>query len=142
MFAWNVSGLSFEDKSLLANAKFAGLGFSGIIPVLIYAFIQTGLSEELFFRGFINKRISNKYGFQVGNIFQSILFGLLHGVALLGSVDISIIILTITFTTVVGWLMGYLNEKIGNGSIVPSWGIHGLMNVISSLMFLTGLVTV
>lgn len=141
-----VSGMilvfSFEDKSSLANAKFAGLGFSGIIPILIYAIIQTGLCEEILFRGFLNKRISHKLGFAVGNTVQAILFGLLHGALLFGIVDVLTAILTIVFTSIVGWLMGYLNEKLANGSIVPSWIIHSLMNIISSLMFLLGIVTV
>ena len=83
---------TFEDKSLLANAKFAGLGFGGIIPVLIYAVVQTGLCEEILFRGFLNKRISHGFGFEIGNITQSVLFGLLHGVLLFGSVDMLTIV--------------------------------------------------
>jgi len=133
---------TFEDKSLWANAKFAGLGFSGIIPILIYAIIQTGLCEEILFRGFLNKRISHKFGFVSGNIAQSILFGLLHGVLLFGSVDTLTIIFILIFTSAVGWLMGYLNEKLGNGSIIPSWTIHSLMNIISSFIFLFGIVAV
>lgn len=133
---------TFENKALLANAKFSGLGLSGIMPILLYAVFQTGLCEEILFRGFLNKRISNKLGFSIGNTVQAILFGLLHGIALIGSVNVPIIVLLITFTSVVGWLMGYLNEKLGNGSIIPSWIIHSLMNIISSMLFLLGIITV
>ncbi|EON70580.1 hypothetical protein [Lysinibacillus sphaericus] len=46
----------FVDSSLLASHRFTNLGFSVMMPALIYAIFQTGLSEELFFRGFLTKR--------------------------------------------------------------------------------------
>ncbi|MDR1688234.1 MAG: CPBP family intramembrane metalloprotease [Clostridiales bacterium] len=133
---------SFENKALLANAKFAGLGINGVIPVLLYSVIQTGLCEEVFFRGFLNKRISQKFGFGVGNITQSVLFGLLHSVTLVGNIDMMFVIITVIFTFIVGLLMGYLNEKIFNGSIALSWAIHSLVNIVSSSMFLLGLISI
>lgn len=127
---------TFEDSSVLASYQFSELGFGGIIPVLIYAFFQTGLSEEILFRGFLGKRLSHKFGFTVGNIVQSVLFGLVHGVLLFGNVPISLVILVVVLTSAFGWLMGYLNEKMGNGSIIPSWIIHGLVNTISAFLVL------
>ena len=41
--------------------------------------IQTGLSEEILFRGFLGKRLIAKFGFAVGNVVQGLLFGTLHG---------------------------------------------------------------
>ena len=133
---------SFYDKSLLANAIFADAGAAGIAPVLIYAILQTGLSEEIFFRGFLGKRLSQKFGFVTGNSIQAILFGLVHGVLLYGNVGMVRVIAVTAFTGIVGWLMGYLNERLGNGSIIPSWIIHSLMNIISSSIFLFGIITV
>jgi membrane protease YdiL (CAAX protease family) len=134
--------LSLDNRALLANAKFAGTGINGILPILLYAVIQTGLCEEIFFRGFLNKRISHKFGAVVGNITQAVLFGLLHGVLLFGSIDIIIVVAVIVFASIVGLLMGYLNEKLSDGSIVPSWIIHSLMNIISSSVFWLGIVAV
>jgi membrane protease YdiL (CAAX protease family) len=132
---------TFEDKSVLASAHFAGLGFGGLIPVLIYSFIQTGLAEEILFRGFLLKRLSSRFGFNAGNAVQAVLFGLVHGILLFRSVTVVFAILIIVFTAVIGWLMGYLNEKAG-GSIVPSWIIHGLSNFASSFIFLFDIVKV
>lgn len=126
----------FEDSSVLASYQFVGLGFSGIVPVLIYSFFKTGLSEEILFRGFLGKRLSYKFGFTVGNIVQSILFGLVHGVLLFNNVPISLAILVVALTSAYGWFMGYLNERMGNGSIMPSWIIHGLVNTISTFLVL------
>ena len=49
---WVYLLIAFEDTSMLANARFAGLGFGGIVPILMYAIIQTGLSEEIFLGDF------------------------------------------------------------------------------------------
>ncbi|GGY36885.1 hypothetical protein GCM10007148_01330 [Parvularcula lutaonensis] len=34
-----------------------------------------------------------------------------------------------------GWLMGWLNEKVGNGSIFPGWLMHALGNAVSLTFF-------
>ena len=134
---------AFEDTSILANARFAGLGLSGVIPILMYAIIQTGLSEEILFRGFINKRLCNKFGFEIGNSVQALLFGLLHGVLLLTlNVGLLFVVLVSAFSLVAGWMMGYINEKLSNGSIIPSWIIHSLKNIVSSALILTGVVAI
>lgn len=133
---------SFEDKSVLASAKFAGTGFEGAIAILVYAIIQTGLTEEILFRGFLNKRLSGKFGFAVGNTTQALLFGLLHAILLFNTVSIWLVLMLTIFTSVVGWLMGYLNEKLGSGSIIPGWIIHSLANIIPSFLFLSGFITV
>ena len=134
--------MSFEDKSLLVASEFSGQGFSAIIPIFISAVIKTGFCEELFFRGFLNKRLSHKFGFTAGNTIQAVIFGLLHGVFLLNTLSALTIALVIVFTATVGWFLGYANEKLGNGSIVPSWIIHSLANIIPSLLFLLGIITV
>ena len=71
--------------SLLATNQFYGQGGKALIPALIYAFLQTSLSEEIFFKGFLTKRFVNKFGFQIGNGLQSLLFGLMHGAMLISS---------------------------------------------------------
>ena len=61
-----------------AASDFTGLGAKAIPSILIYAIFKTGLAEEIVFRGFLLKRISNKFGFAAGNLVQSILFGIMH----------------------------------------------------------------
>lgn len=119
-----------------ATSQFNGLGFAGIIPALIYSFIQTAFTEEIFFRGFLLKRISHKFGFYIGNVIQSILFGLLHGIMFVNLATIFNTILIITFTSIIAYFMGYINEKKAGGSIILSWIIHGVSNIISSIISL------
>jgi len=120
-----------EDANT-ATDKFDGLGLAGILPALIYAIIQTSLSEELFFRGFILKRVSNKFGFCAGNTVQSILFGVLHGVMFM-NLDSLLNILLITIATgTIAFFIGYINEKKADGSIIPGWIIHATANIVAS----------
>lgn len=124
----------------LATSRFSNQGIGALIPALIYAFIQTGLSEEIFFRGFLGKRLIKQFGFNLGNLLQAILFGALHGFMLFSSVTIGMTIVISIFTGLIGWLMGYINEKESNGSIISSWCMHGVANFISSLVAMFGLI--
>lgn len=126
----------YIDSSLLASNRFAGLGFAAIIPVLLYAIIQTGLSEELFFRGFLLKRIAHTFGFQIGNTLQSLLFGSIHGLMLFSAIPFGVVVLVVIVTGLAGYLMGWMNEKKSNGSIITSWCIHSFCNLIVSFFAL------
>ncbi len=117
----------------MATSDFKGLGVAVIPAILVYAIFNTSLPEEILFRGFLLKRISNKFGFVSANIIQSILFGLMHGVMFFKYVGILKAILIIVFTMVIAWFMGYINEKKSNGSIIPGWIIHALSNIFSGL---------
>lgn len=119
-----------------ATSKYKGLGFKGIPIVIVYALFRTSFSEEILFRGFILKRISNKFGFQVGNIIQSVIFGLLHGTMFINYVGLIKAIVIILFTGIVAYAMGYINEKKANGSILPSWFIHFTTNLGSGILSL------
>lgn len=101
--------------------------------ILIKAVFQTALSEEIFFRGFIGKRLINKFGFPIGNTLQSLVFGFLHGGMMIASSSISTtaIICVMFSTSLAGYMLGYIKEKIGNGSIWPGWFAHSLANCIS-----------
>ena len=102
-------------------ARFAGQGFGGIVPVLLFAIIQTSLAEEIFFRGFLGKRIIARWGFAPGNAAQAIVFGILHVVRLL---------LVGILTGSSGWIAGWINEKSAGGSILPGWALHASANLL------------
>ena len=56
------------ERSETATGQFQGMGMAALLPALIYGLIQTGLSEEILFRGFLAKRFINRFGFSFGNI--------------------------------------------------------------------------
>lgn len=118
----------------LATSEFDGLGIKALPAILIYAVFNTALPEEILFRGFILKRIANRFGFSAANYVQCILFGFLHGAMFIKHVGLVNGVLITCFTMAIAWCMGYVNEKKADGSILPSWGIHAVANIFSGLM--------
>lgn len=116
-----------------ATTEFQGLRFAALPAIFIYAVFNTAFPEEILFRGFILKRLANKLGFTKANFIQGILFGLLHGVMFFPLVGNLKSILIILLTSLIALSMGYVNEKISGGSIIPSWIIHAISNLIAGL---------
>lgn len=120
-----------------AGSDFAGKGFIAFPAVLAYGFIRTGLSEEVVFRGFLLKRFAEKFGFVAGNTIQAVLFGLMHGVPFgLATHNIPVAIVMTLLPGAFGWFQGWMNEKRCGESIVPSWLLHGTINVIVAALSL------
>lgn len=135
-------GILYSLKGVAtATSTFSGMGIAAFPSALIYVFITTALSEEILFRGFLLKRLSSKFGFNVGNIAQSVLFGLLHGAMFFTLIEIEKVTLIVAFTGIIAWCMGYVNEKKANGSIAPSWIIHGISNLFSTIIAMFSIIT-
>lgn len=126
-----------SDEITTAGSQFAGMGIIAVPAAFAYAYIRTGLAEEIVFRGFILKRIRNRFGFSAGNLIQAILFGLLHGLPF-GMVthNIAVTVLLTILPGAFGWYQGWLNEKRCGESIIPSWLLHGTMNFIVTCLSL------
>lgn len=116
-----------------ATSEFTGLGAAALPAIVVYAALNTAFPEELLFRGFLLKRLSNKFGFNIANFIQAFLFGLLHGVMFFSLAGAAKAVLIIAFTGAIAWFMGYVNEKCANGSIIPSWIIHTISNLFSGI---------
>ena len=110
-------------------SRVAGLGVSGIVPVLFQSFVQTSLSKEIFFRGFLGKRFIARWGFLVGNAAQAAVFGLMHVAMFASSLDPMCLVLVGALTGASGWLVGWLNERQAGGSILPGWVLHASVNL-------------
>lgn len=109
-------------------------GFSSVTVALLAfkALAQTSLSEEILFRGFVAKRLISWLGFTGGNLLQALLFGLVHLLLFVGQeFSFPIAAGIVLFSGLGGWTSGYLNERVGNGSILPSWWMHGITNAIT-----------
>ncbi|MDR2090294.1 MAG: CPBP family intramembrane metalloprotease [Clostridiales bacterium] len=116
-----------------ANARFAGQGAKAVLPIIVFAFFATALPEEILFRGFLGKRLSERFGFIAGNTIQAVIFGFLHGAAMFAALGFWIPSLVIAFTAAFGWITGYVDEKAG-GSIVPGIMLHGAANLYAALI--------
>jgi membrane protease YdiL (CAAX protease family) len=133
-----VLGLLLPTDIQLASERFNGLGFKALVPAIIFSVFATALPEEIFFRGFLGKRLSAKLGFVAGNFIQAIIFGLLHGATLFASFGIGIPLVIIAFTGTLGFLIGCVNEK-ADGSILPSIFIHSVSNIYASVIVMFNL---
>ncbi|MDH5104630.1 CPBP family intramembrane metalloprotease [Lentilactobacillus diolivorans] len=131
---------TLPSSSVLASTKFTNFNFPTVISIILYAFFQTGLAEEILFRGFLAKRLISRLGFVIGNIIQSLLFGALHVVFFAPIATISVVIIVFIFTSVIGFLLCYIDERLANGSIIPSWLIHGFSNVFSTTLVILNLI--
>lgn len=139
------TGVTFFSLYMLkgieaAANEFDGLGAAGLLPGFIYAFFNTSLPEEILFRGFLLKRLSSRLGFVFANILQSIIFGIMHGVMFFSMVGVVKALFIIVLTGTVAYIIGYVNEKKAEGSIIPSWIIHGVTNLISAVIAMFSLV--
>lgn len=119
-----------------ATTDYSRDGFTplALIQVLFMSFIKTGLSEEILFRGFLGKRLISKFGFAVGNTIQAVLFGAAHSFIILSGCGIMLTLALVAIAAVIGWLQGLLNEKAANGSIFPSFLLHGISNTVTGVM--------
>lgn len=136
---WGLMHFNLLDYSQFLMQDFQNQPFSiGLLVLLLLnAWIKTALSEEILFRGFIGKGLQRKLGFQTAMIGQGILFGLPHGLPLIlsgGSILAGLVL--IISAALVGMLQFGLNEKYAEGSIAPSFIVHGLMNTLSFLSVL------
>lgn len=126
---------------MLYNRGITGQGLSvGIVSIiLLRAVFQTSLSEEIFFRGLIGKRVANKFGYLTGNITQALLFGLPHGLPFMIAYGEYVVGATFILATgIVGYLLFWLKEKKAEGSLMPSILVHAVLNVISFTLMALG----
>lgn len=135
-----IAALSSELKEALTSQysvagklKQMGLNTASVTLLLIIALFRTSLSEEIFFRGFVAKRLTNRLGFQMGNLVQAAIFGLMHllMVFMLSRLTALLLVYAFVFSAVAGYIIGYIKEKAGNDSIIPGWIAHGLGNAIA-----------
>lgn len=130
------SQISKNDNSPYWQILKSGFSFEGLILGLIYCVLKAGLSEEILFRGLIAKRLISKLGYRNGNIAQAFVFWFLHFL-LVGAMAkswLSLLQLTVLLTIFpISLLFGFANEKLGGGSIIPSWILHSSMNFATFL---------
>lgn len=127
----------FKSSEYTTGNQLLATGATGaplLLAALLKGVVQTALLEEIFFRGFLAKRLIAWLGSTWGNLAQALVFAAPHAAMpfLIGVQEPWL--LAAVFGVKVGimaWVMGYLNEQVGQGSIVPGWIIHGVGNAIA-----------
>jgi membrane protease YdiL (CAAX protease family) len=113
-----------------AQSPFIGLGLSqtAVILAFLYGVVQTGLTEEILFRGLIAGSLSRRLPITWANLAQAFIFLLPHLLILyLVPEAWPLLLLVFVGALVVGWL------RIKSGSIIGSWLIHASVNVAIAL---------
>ena len=128
VFAW-------FDSSQTATAAFSGKGLGAFPAIMAYAIFGTALPEEIFFRGFLLKRMQGKLGFLGANLLQSLLFGLIHALMFIQLTGYLKAMAIMVFISLIAYVFGAINEKKAGGSILPSVFIHALANTVVGLLF-------
>ena len=124
---------SWFDSSQTATATFYGKGMGALPAILVYAILGTALPEEIFFRGFLLKRLQGKLGFLGANLLQSLLFGLIHALMFIQLTGYLKAMAIMTFISLIAYIFGAINEKKAGGSILPSVFIQAFANTAAGL---------
>ena len=111
--------------------RYVGLGLSGqaIAMALLYGVVQTGLSEEVLFRGLIAGVLARRLPFVWANLLQALIFLAPHFLILLVMPELGWILpLVFGAALFLGW------ARIRSDSIVGPWILHASANVTMCLL--------
>ncbi len=104
------------------------------------AILKTALAEEIFFRGFVSKLIIKYLGFKFGIIIQAAVFSIIHLLLFLSVTDnILFLSYSLIFPFVFSIVAVYINERKADGSILPSFLMHGITNFATYLIVIYAL---
>lgn len=111
----------------------SGWSAQTVLVILVWAVLQTSLSEEIFFRGFLCKRFCSAWGWKVGTTVQALLFGAIHLPAVWGKGIVPALVIVL-LTGGIGFALGWLSQRRAEGSILYGWCIHAAANILSPVI--------
>jgi membrane protease YdiL (CAAX protease family) len=118
-----VLGISVAQNQVVVTGQQDPRYFLYMIPVAI---LLVGPFEELVFRGGVQGILRRTWGPSVAIVVASVLFGLVHWIALTGGGGSRVPYVTVAAT--LGLVLGYLYERSRN-LVVPA-AVHGLYNTV------------
>lgn len=86
-----------------------------LVVGLIFYGLQTGVAEEILFRGFIAKGLIKNHGFKYGNVIQAFIFAVPHFVINGTASNIDILVRIIN-AFILGYVFGFVMHKKSNDS--------------------------
>lgn len=123
-FAWYPE---YEANEKLLQQMSVRTDITNVVSLFISNFIGNCVAVEVFFRGFLCKRLGSKYGKVKGIIFHAILYGMIQSIyfciagfhPLQDKLLYFVLFMFLPQAIIYGLVHGFLNEKIFNGSIIP-----------------------
>ena len=115
----------------IALSRFIGqsLTVASLLSAVSFGVLETGLGEELLFRGLIAGALGRRMRLWAANVIQAAIFVLPH--LLLVSADTRLWPLAVPIPLASGLILGWL--RLESGSILPGWIVHALGNIISAI---------
>lgn len=137
-----IAAVGFFGSALLSGIGTpaeTGGGYLGVLAVAFVAVVQTALSEELFFRGFVLRWLGEKRpGPAIANLLQALACGLLRMAGHWMFVDralapcLAALALGAGSALMVGWV------RQRTGSLWLPWAAHGSGNLVAGLIAMAG----
>ena len=135
MWLYRSGNLNYQGFTVDAFRQ-TGWSIETAAVILIWAIVQTSLSEEILFRGFLCKRLCHKLGEKTGNVVQALIFGMVH-ITALPDKNIPALCVIVLLTGGIGYALGWLSLQKAQGSILYGWAIHAAVNILSPIMVFT-----
>lgn len=132
LWLYHTGSLTYSGFTLDAYRTY-GWSPLTIGTILVWAVVQTSLSEEIFFRGFLAKRLASILGMRSGCAVQGLLFGLIHLPAVWGR-GLLPAVTVVGLTGGIGFALAWLSQEKAEGSILYGWMIHAAVNIISPVV--------
>lgn len=132
LWLYHTGNLTYSGFTLDAYRAY-GWSPLTIGTILVWAVVQTSLSEEIFFRGFLAKRLARVFGTRPGCAVQGLLFGSLHLPAVWGR-GLLPAAAVVGSTGGIGFALAWLSQEKAEGSILCGWMIHAAVNIISPVV--------
>lgn len=132
--------LGFLGGALLARAAapIAGSGYFVFLAIVLVAVVQTALSEEIFFRGFMLGWLAGRTGRpMLANALQAVACGLLRLVVHWLFVDRGLPPCLAAFALGAGpaLMVGWVRQR--TGSLLWPWAAHGAGNLMAAVVSVT-----
>lgn len=135
-----VCGLGFFGVALIGGTgpwTSTGTGVAVVLAVLLTAVLQTALAEEIFFRGFLLRWLSERRtGPVVANAVQALACGVLRFAVHWLLVDRELVgcLAALLLGAGSAFLAGWLRQR--TGSLLLGWAAHGAGNLLAGLIAL------
>lgn len=133
LFNGQVRQMLLAPQTVTGRLRLMGPGLQTVATLLLIAIVKTSLAEEIFFRGFVAKRLVHALGFAVGNGLQALFFGAVHLLVfwkVVGGLAFPLAFIFV-LSTAGGWIIGFIKERQAGGSVIPGWIAHATANVVS-----------